>query len=192
VRKPLLVASAALLLAGCGEVHGSPVELVHGAAKRTVEADSARVRESRRGLAREGTIRLAGDRARIVEQGRFGYREYRFLGASWYEIGGNLNAFGEDLGGKWIRHPRLHERERDVLAEYVTVVRSVGRAEAIRDLGGRRYRATIDGVPTVLRLDSHGRLRMLRHGGVVYAFDRFGTDVDVEPPAKEDIYVGHD
>jgi hypothetical protein len=192
VRKPVLVASAALLVAGCGDVHGRPIELVHAAARRTVDAGSARIRETRRRVSREGTIELAGDRARIVEHGRFGYREYRFLGAAWYETGGNLNAFGEDLGGKWIRHPRVHERERDLLARYRSVVRSLGRATAIREVGDRRYHASIDGARTVLRLDSHGRLRELRGRGVVYLLDRFGTSVDVDPPRKADLYVGHD
>lgn len=194
MRKRLLVAAAALALAGCGEVHGTPAELVRGAAQRTLDAKTAHVVvQYEDGVRREGDVELRGDRAKIVEHGEFGYKEYRYTGdGAWYELGGKYNPYGEDLGGKWIRHPRRSERERDVLDQYDAVVRSLARATRIRALGHRLYRARLDGGAARIRLDSHGRLVRLRTPETLYELGDFGTDVDVEAPPKDEIYTGHD
>lgn len=187
-----LILAATTLLAGCGgAVHGTPSQLVHRAPQRTFAAGSADLHERVPGLTREGEVELGGDRARIVEHGRYGYREYRYLGGAWFQAGGDIGSFGEDLGGKWVRHPRRGSPD-DVLADLTGMVRSLTRATGVRSVGKGRYRALVGGDRVDIRLDGHGRVVELRGGQTLVVLSHFGRKVQVEAPPADELYVGHD
>lgn len=191
-RLALLAGLGSLLLAGCGgTVTGTPAQLVHRAPARTFAAGSAHLDQSSPGLTRAGDVELQGSRAELVEHGRFGYREYRYLGNAWFQLGGEIGDVGEDLGGKWVVHPRAGAPD-DVLAGLERDVRSLARARNVRKLKDGAFAIELDGARATVRLDSRGRLRELHRGTLLLALSHFGTGVDVERPPADQMYVGHD
>ena len=192
IRRLALVSACGLLLAGCGKtVTGTPSQLVHRAPARTFAAGSEHLDQSSPGLTRSGDVELRGSKAKIVEHGRFGYREYRYLGNAWFQLGGEIGDTGEDLGGKWVVHPRAGAND-DVLAQLAADVQSLTRARQVRKLKGGAYSLVVDGKRVTVRLDPQGRLRELHRGTLLIALSHFGTSVDVKRPPADQMYVGHD
>lgn len=121
------------------------------------------------GIVREGDIQLDGRRAVIVEHGPYGYREYRYLGPVWFQIGGEISAFGEDLAGKWVRHPRRGATD-DVLAEILRAIRTRPHP----------------------KLDARGRIERVRLPNGSIVLSHYGVRVKVEAPPADQLYTGHD
>ena len=121
------------------------------------------------GIERQGDVQFDGRRARIVENGPYGYREYRYIGPSWFQIGGEIGPVGEDLAGKWVRHPRRGATD-DVLAQIMRAIRTRPHP----------------------KLDTRGRIARvrLRDGWIVLS--HYGVRVKVDPPPADQMYVGHD
>jgi hypothetical protein len=188
------VVAMLVLAAGCGDggLQGTPAQVVHAAAQRTLAERTARITEHGGGLTRKGELELAGNRMHLVEHGRFGYREYRFVGAAWYRSGGQIGPQGEDLANHWVRYPRATHRGQDHLRRYQLWVRGLRTATDVSALGDRRYRARVAGVRVELRLDGDGRLVRVDGGGTTYEYGGFGTRVSVRVPPPSEIYTGHD
>ena len=161
-RLTLLALSVVLVGCGAAPLTGPPV-------KRTLESKSAHFKMVVPGIEREGDVQFDGLRARIVEHGPYGYREYRYLGSAWFQIGGEINAYGEDLAGKWVRHPRRGATD-DVLAEILQAVE--------RD--------------PHTKLDGRGRIERVRLPKGWLELSHYGVHVKVDRPPADQLYVGHD